>query len=138
MKQSLALVTTASIALAASGALATTPDEAFRTLDADGDGVISRAEFMVVRENMFGTMDTDADGLLSAAEIEAARASMPQGNRGRGNRMQDMDANGDGQLSLEEFNAQTPGFDPADRNGDGAISQQEFTRVARILARYAR
>lgn len=43
--------------------------ERFAAADADGDGVISKSEFMALAEKRFDKMDTDGNGALSKAEM---------------------------------------------------------------------
>lgn len=45
-------------------------------IDTNGDGVISKAEFMAAHEEKFTKMDTDGNGELSADELKAARDHM--------------------------------------------------------------
>lgn len=56
--------------------------------DADGDGLLTAAEFATrpAPQNLFDRADTDADGALSEAELDAARAQMAEmrGGEGRG------------------------------------------------------
>lgn len=99
----------------------------FATIDTDGDGVISEAEFDAMRsgglaarlfaDRTLERFDTDGDGVLSAEELSAAAQEM-RGMRGahgglrsgdaadRAARMFEMlDTDGDGMLSPEEFAA---------------------------------
>lgn len=46
--------------------------------DANGDGVISRAEYDAQGAHMFERLDADHNGTISAAEIQAARDHMQQ------------------------------------------------------------
>jgi len=132
----LPLLAALSLGVMALPAGAETPaDQAFARLDANGNGSLSRDEFLDLRRQMFAALDANGDGFLTREEIEAARAGAQGGSRmQRGNRIWQQDANGDGRLSLTEYTAQTRGFDLADQNGDGALSRQEFTRIARHLA----
>lgn len=55
-------------------------------IDTDGDGVISKAEFMAKHEEKFTQMDTNGDGSLSKDEMEAAHAKMKdkwKGHKGK-------------------------------------------------------
>jgi len=104
------------------------PAEMVKRADADGDGKVSRDEFIKARttalEQAFARMDTDGDGKLDEKEVEAgaaqARAMAPAGLGGfrrpgadrpqRPGAMAEqgfdrMDADGDGKLSKEEFAA---------------------------------
>lgn len=47
-------------------------------LDTDGDGKISKAEFMVKHEERFARMDKDSDGFISKDEVKAAREQMKE------------------------------------------------------------
>lgn len=44
-------------------------------VDTDGDGQISKAEFLAKHEEMFTKIDTDGNGMISKAENEAAKAN---------------------------------------------------------------
>jgi len=144
MKSALPLPALPVIALAAALgpalACAAAPESpGFAALDRDGNGAISRAEFLELRKAMFARIDADGSGTITRAEIDAARATLPQGNRRGGeNRIWAQDANRDGKLTLAEYTSQTRGFDMADRNGDGALSPAEFERVARFLGQIPR
>lgn len=54
--------------------------------DADGDGMLTAAEFMTppVPERMFERADADGDGALSPEEVEAAQARMEEMREGHG------------------------------------------------------
>ena len=93
----LALVVCFTLATAASAQppLDRDPAEMIKRADTDGDGKVSRDEFIKAQterlEKMFARMDTDGDGKLSPEEFAAGRArmreSMPQdGQRPRGPR----------------------------------------------------
>ncbi len=45
-----------------------------KEIDADGDGAVSKAEFLAFHEKRFGEMDADKDGKISKEEHEAKRA----------------------------------------------------------------
>jgi hypothetical protein len=46
--------------------------------DADGDGVITRAEFIEARLAPLRRLDADGDGTITRAEADAARAAAPE------------------------------------------------------------
>lgn len=50
----------------------------FEKHDTNGDGVISKAEFMAEAEARFAKMDTDGDGNFSKDEAEAFREKMQE------------------------------------------------------------
>ena len=47
-------------------------------MDQDGDGNVSRAEFVAKTDRMFERLDENADGTLTKAELEAARGPSGQ------------------------------------------------------------
>lgn len=111
-------------------------DRLLTALDTDGDGALSRAEFMVLREEMFARIDSDGSGALTEAEVTAAQEAAAERMRQKRD-LWSQDADGDGQLTLAEFTSKTPGFDRADRDGDGVLSQAELDRVAALLGQFA-
>ena len=54
----------------------------FARADSNGDGVISRDEFMALASQRFGKMDADGNGSLSADEMRPKRRSSNSGQRG--------------------------------------------------------
>jgi hypothetical protein len=104
------------------------PAEMVKRADADGDGKVSRDEFIKARtaglEQAFARMDTDGDGKLDEKEVEAgaaqARAMAPAGRGGF--RRPDADRPqrpGAGAMAEQ-------GFDRMDADGDGKLSKEEF------------
>ena len=99
------------------------PAEMVKRADTDGDGKVSRDEFIKARttalEQAFARMDTDGDGKLDEKEVEAgaaqARAMGPAGLGGF--RRPDADR------------PQRPGADRPQRPGAGAMAEQGFDRM---------
>lgn len=106
----------------------------FEEVDANADGQITLEELQAHRVAQFNEADTDSDGFLSAEEMmqrqevnESARAE-----RRMARMMERMDADGDGQISLEETQARGDGsrmIDRLDRDDDGAVSAEEFAQA---------
>jgi Ca2+-binding EF-hand superfamily protein len=97
--------------------------------DTDGDGRISREEFMQLSEERFTRLDVNADGYLSQDELLGMRRSM-RGGRPDGEMLRSLDTDGDGALSLAELQVRRPDmtaerFNEIDRNGDGLLTPDE-------------
>jgi len=101
-------------------------DELFSSLDADGDGTISKAEF------------TEAN--LGEIIGGAVRKAMMAGRQGGGQqgrdpaeRFKQMDKDADGKITAEEFPAGPEVFERfvkrADKDGDGALSMEEMSAM---------
>ncbi|MFJ7147128.1 EF-hand domain-containing protein [Streptomyces sp. NPDC100445] len=113
-------------------------DRVFRTLDADGDGVITREEYLVRPERAAARLGRGVNDPLVAVA------------RSRHERVYDsMDGDGDGRVTFEEYAAwagahtfddvcrQALGslFDLAD--ADGMLVREEFTRLREVLGNSA-
>lgn len=97
------------------------PAEVLKQADANGDGKVSRDEFIKARtaglEAAFARMDTDGSGALDPQEVEAAAGRgglrRPDGPRA------DAERPGGGAIGAEAF-------DRLDSDGDGRLSRAEF------------
>ena len=110
----------------------------FDRIDADHDGVLTRAEVQAARGRMFDRLDTNHDGAVTAAEAEAARNQAQARAAGRlarlaerraqmptqGERLAALDGNRDGLVSRGEFVAGTDWFDRLDTTGRGVTKAQ--------------
>lgn len=128
----LGLVLAAPLALAQPGG-----GRAFDRLDTDGDGAISRAEFLAAKAGAFDRVDTDGDGIVTTAEMEAAREQARERVRerlaergGPGGGFAQADADGDGQVSREEWlSAPTELFNRADADGNDMLTREEMSAL---------
>ena len=112
------------------------PAEMLKRADTDGDGKVSRAEFIASRtaqiEKMFSRMDTDGDGTLDAREAEAAAErmrAMVAGDRAGPRRPDGARAQRPGDERPRPAGGEGPGaqaFDRLDGDGDGKLSREEF------------
>lgn len=95
--------------------------------DEDGDGVISREEFVNARARMFPGLDTDESGGLSKDEFIAALTASGRSKFIARRAFGIADTDDDGNVVLEEWNALPPrAFDRADKDKDGTLSSQEI------------
>ena len=121
-----------------------------KNADKDGDGKISKDEFMAnATQNgnsstnaadLFSKLDTNGDGFIDETESKAAFTKMHHHGHHHKTDLtqmfQDADKDGNGQISSEEFKAMNlPGisdsnaatlFKNADTNGDNSLSLDEF------------
>jgi hypothetical protein len=105
--------------------------------DTDGDGRVSRAEAAAVGSERqaawFDKLDQDKDGYLTQEELRQARETRKGNFREKGaERFKATDANGDGQLSLDEVQAKSPKlaekFGELDKDKSGYLSPAELQR----------
>lgn len=84
--------------------------ETFRVMDIDENGKVDRSEHAMAMGAAFAHADGDADGILDADE--AAVLNLPP----------QVDADGDGQITLSEFlDSARRDFEAADQDGDGIL-----------------
>ena len=108
------------------------PQARFESMDTNSDGRISPEEFPGP-DPMFELLDENGDGVLAEEELRAgaglARGGRPlRGARGGdpGARFQSIDANGDGQVSSDEWTGPEAMFRMLDANGDGSLTSDEM------------
>ncbi|MBB4630957.1 EF-hand domain-containing protein [Sphingosinicella soli] len=100
---------------------------AFDKADADGDGVVTRSEFLKSRSARFDTMDRNNDGVVSESDFKRILKFRPEAGARLERLIAEADANRDGKVTRAEFDvAPTPVFDLADTNGDGKVDRAEL------------
>lgn len=103
-------------------------------IDTDGDGTVSKAEWLAYQEKTWVMLDKGKTGVLDEKTFLAPSpemASFATGGYARGLKtkamMHRIDADGDGTVSHDEFIAyQTKIFDMMDTGHSGSLGPQEF------------
>ncbi|MGO8081985.1 EF-hand domain-containing protein [Rhizobium leguminosarum] len=120
-------------------------------LDSDGDGYVSKAEFVAARPSdvtedqantLFDSFDSESTGSLSVdalAEAMSAQRSQRPGGDDLASLLSDLDTDGDGSISKDEFVAGRPSdvtedqagtlFDSFDSEGAGSLSVDALTEA---------
>jgi Ca2+-binding EF-hand superfamily protein len=115
--------------------------------DTDGDGKISRQEFLAQADARFARLDTNGDGVITADEFAARREANRERRGGFGQRADGdippssvppqggsafdrLDTNHDGKVTRDEYRAEANArFDRLDTNHDGFIDQNEMAAM---------
>ncbi len=102
------------------GAFAGIAGDLMAKFDTDGNGVVTQAEIDAVRAGELATYDANHDGVLNLEEYRAYW--LAQMFERMVDAFQRLDANGDGNVTLAEFNEGLANIVARlDRDGDGAL-----------------
>jgi Ca2+-binding EF-hand superfamily protein len=98
--------------------------------DTDKNGSVTLEEYLTADEDRFGSADADDDGFVTADELEAARQK--RGEERRQSRLEGIDTDKDGRVSLAEAEAAAVDrarkrFERMDADKDGFISMAEMS-----------
>lgn len=117
----------------------------FKTVDTNGDGAISKAEFNAYyakhNSKHFKEMDANKDGKITPEEMPAASGQQMGSDSATTHldkRFNTADANHDGGLDKAEANGMpmlAVYFDRVDANHDGKVTRQEYFEAMPLLHR---
>lgn len=111
----------------------------FERLDTNADGLVSRQEANAFRALVFDRLDANRDGVITATEIVERQHIMQMRLEFRQSAMalaaSQLDSDGDGTITKDEFGAAPGLFAIFDVNEDGQISDVE---AADLLDRFKR
>jgi Ca2+-binding EF-hand superfamily protein len=103
------------------------PMDVFANVDANGDGVVTKAEFLAGRNARFDKMDRNGDGVVSRDDFGKILKFRPQAGQKLDAFIAQADTSHDGKVSRAELAAApTPIFDLADANHDGKVDKAEM------------
>ena len=103
-------------------------------IDTDGDGTVSKAEWLAYQEKVFAALDKRKSGVVDEKEFlspSSDMATFATGGYARGLQtkamMHKIDTDGDGSVSHDEFIAyQSKVFDMMNKNKNESLGPQEF------------
>lgn len=102
-------------------------DRLIEAFDADGDGGVTQEEIMTARETRLSEFDANNDGSLDLSEYEALWLDAMRERMV--DRFQAHDDDGDGMVTVEEFNEDFARVvERRDRNDDGVLDSEDIRR----------
>lgn len=98
----------------------------FETLDINSDGFIDKAELIAARDARFDAMDADKDGAVTKEEAEAHRKAMRAEMKAK-----HVESGKDKKERSDKSDARGDMFDKLDADNNGSLSKEEFEAAQR-------
>jgi Ca2+-binding EF-hand superfamily protein len=95
--------------------------------DANGDGVVTRDEFMKARADQFASRDRNGNGFIDDGDLGRRARRSNRGEQAMGAIVKQLDTSGDGKVSKSEFvDGGAKMFDRIDADKSGTLDKQEI------------
>jgi Ca2+-binding EF-hand superfamily protein len=114
------------------GAHASMSEHMLKSMDSNGDGRISRDEYLAAAATHFQAIDAQHKGRVDATDIASSPAALERIDHRAQAMVDRLDQNGAGYVTSDEFVAAAQKrFARMDRNGDGKLTPDEMTTERR-------
>jgi hypothetical protein len=108
----------------------------FDKIDANHDGVISRAEYQAWVDSRFAKLDSNGDGVVDADEVASSQAAAERVQKRADGFVRRYDTTGNGQVTKADFEAKEMQHFDRLSNGADTVTQDQFA-AARGQHRHA-
>jgi Ca2+-binding EF-hand superfamily protein len=110
------------------------PAQLFEAADTNGDGVVTRGEFLAARAANFAKYDRNGDGFIDPQDFPRRMRATKQIGARLDELIVHFDTDGDGRINHAEFvDGPTSAFDLADTSRDGQLTADEIAAAASAL-----
>ena len=99
----------------------------FDKIDANHDGIISRAEYQAFVDGRFAKLDTNGDGVVNADEVATSPMAAERAERRAQGFVRRYDTTGSGEVSRADFEAKEMQRFDRMSNGAGTVTEDQFT-----------